>query len=202
VIEDIGELVLTKPFPSMPIYFWNDEDGSRLQESYFDMFTGIWRHGDYLKITDRGTCVIYGRSDATINREGIGICTSEIYRAVDQVPTVSDSLIVDIPDQEGESFVPLFVVMKDGYQLTDEVKQTINKQIRTQSSPRHVPTGIYEVSELPKTLNGKKLEVPVKKILMGQSIDEVVNKGSLSNANTLDYFVQFAQDYMKSFSRT
>lgn len=202
VIEDIGELVLTKPFPSMPIYFWNDEDGSRLQESYFDMFPGIWRHGDYLKITDRGTCVIYGRSDATINRGGIRIGTSEIYRAVDQVPTVSDSLIVDIPDQEGESFVPLFVVMKDGYQLTDEVKQTINKQIRTQCSPRHVPTGIYEVSELPKTLNGKKLEVPVKKILMGQSIDEVVNKGSLSNANTLDYFVQFAQDYMKSSSRT
>src|SRR5699024_6341220 len=119
VIEDISELVLTKPFPSMPIYFWNDDDGSRLQESSFDMFPSILLHGDYLKITDRGTCVIYGRSDATINRGGIRIGTSEIYRAVDQVPTVSDSLIVDIPDQEGESFVPLFVVMKDGYQLTD-----------------------------------------------------------------------------------
>src|SRR5699024_3926449 len=130
---------LNKLFHSMPIYFLNDEDGSRHQESYFDMFPGIWRHGDYLKITDRGRCVSYGRSDATINRGGTRIGTSEIYRAVDQVPTVSDSLIVDIPDQEGESFVPLFVVMKDGYQLTDEVKQTINKQIRTQCSPRHVP---------------------------------------------------------------
>src|SRR5699024_5833565 len=107
------------------------EDGSRLQERYFDMFPGIWRHGDYLKITDRGTCVIYGRSDATINRGGIRIGTSEIYRAVDQVPTVSDSLIVDIPDQEGESFVPLFNVMKDRYQIKDEVKQTINKEIIT-----------------------------------------------------------------------
>ncbi|MFD2044232.1 acetoacetate--CoA ligase [Ornithinibacillus salinisoli] len=198
IIEEVGELVLTKPFPSMPIYFWNDADGTRLQESYFDMYPGIWRHGDYIKITDRGTCVIYGRSDATINRGGIRIGTSEIYRAVDQVNEVSDSLIVDIPIENGDSIVPLFVIMKDGLELTDEIKEAIKKQIRTQCSPRHVPTGIYEAPDLPKTLNGKKLEVPVKKILMGKPLDQVVNKGSLSNVESLDYFVEFTKQHVQS----
>ncbi|MFD1038210.1 acetoacetate--CoA ligase [Virgibacillus byunsanensis] len=193
-IENVGELVLTEPFPSMPIYFWNDEDGTRLHDSYFDMFPGVWRHGDYLKITDRGTCVIYGRSDATINRGGIRIGTSEIYRVVDQVKEVADSLIVDIPGENGDSFVPLFVVMTEGEELTEAIQKTIKSHIRTQCTPRHVPTGIYEVSDLPKTLNGKKLEIPVKKILMGKSLENVVNKGSLSNANSLDYFVQFAKN--------
>src|SRR5699024_898120 len=186
-------LVLTEPFPSMPIYFWNDQDGVRLHESYFDVYPGIWRHGDYLKITDRHTCVIYGRSDATINRGGIRIGTSEIYRAVDQISQVADSLIVDIPKNDGDSFVPLFVVMKEGYPLTDEIKQAIKKQIRTQCSPRHTPTEIYEVSDLPRTLNGKKLEIPVKKILMGKDVEEVVNKGSLANAKSLESFVSFAK---------
>ncbi|WP_085993532.1 acetoacetate--CoA ligase [Oceanobacillus senegalensis] len=193
LIDEVGELVLIEPFPSMPIYFWNDPDGKRLYESYFDVFPGIWRHGDYLKITNRGTCVIYGRSDATINRGGIRIGTSEVYRAVDQVKEVSDSLIVDVPLDKGDSSTPLFVVMKDGYSLTEEVKKSIKNQIRTQCSPRHVPTGIYEVSELPTTLNGKKLEVPIKKILMGKPIDQVINKGSLSNAKALNYFVDFAR---------
>ncbi|HLR69408.1 MAG TPA: acetoacetate--CoA ligase [Virgibacillus sp.] len=193
LIDEVGELVLTEPFPSMPIYFWNDQDGVRLHESYFDVYPGIWRHGDYLKITDRHTCVIYGRSDATINRGGIRIGTSEIYRAVDQISQVADSLIVDIPKNDGDSFVPLFVVMKEGYPLTDEIKQAIKKQIRTQCSPRHTPTEIYEVSDLPRTLNGKKLEIPVKKILMGKDVEEVVNKGSLANAKSLESFVSFAK---------
>lgn len=195
MMEEIGELVLTKPYPSMPIYFWNDPDGSRLYESYFDYFPGIWRHGDYLKITTRGTGVIYGRSDATINRGGIRIGTSEIYRAVDQVKEIEDSLIVDVPTQNGESSTPLFVIMKEGYQLTDAIKQQVKNQIRTQCSPRHVPTGIYEVSDIPKTLNGKKLEVPIKKILMGRPVDQVVNKGSLANVNSLDYFIEFAKKH-------
>ncbi|WP_156290323.1 acetoacetate--CoA ligase [Oceanobacillus salinisoli] len=193
-MDEVGELVLTEPFPSMPIYFWNDNDGSRLYESYFNVFPGIWRHGDYIKVTNRGTCVIYGRSDATINRGGIRIGTSEIYRAVDQVKEVADSLIVDVPLRNGDSSTPLFVVMKEGYSLTDETKQAIKHQIRTQCSPRHVPTGIYVVEDLPKTLNGKKLEVPIKKILMGKPVEEVVNKGSLNNANALEYFVRFAQE--------
>lgn len=195
-IESVGELVLTEPFPSMPIYFWGDEDGSRLRESYFDMFPGIWRHGDYLKVTDRRTCVIYGRSDATINRGGIRIGTSEIYRAVDQVHEVADSLIVDIPKRDSDSFTPLFVIMQDGYKLSDEIRQKIRQHIKTQCSPRHAPTGIYVVADLPQTLNGKKLEVPVKKILMGKSAEEVVNKGSLANPQALDFFIDFAEKQM------
>lgn len=193
-INGVGELVLTEPFPSMPIYFWNDEDGSRLHDSYFDVFPGIWRHGDYLKITDRHTCVIYGRSDATINRGGIRIGTSEIYRAVDHVTSVVDSLIVDIPSENGDSFTPLFVMMKDGEQLTEEVQKTIKKEIKKHCSPRHIPSEIHEVPDLPKTLNGKKLEIPVKKILMGKPVDKVVNKGSLSNQSSLDYFVNVAEE--------
>jgi acetoacetyl-CoA synthetase len=194
-INEIGELVLTEPFPSMPIFFWNDKDGSRLHESYFDVYPEVWRHGDYLKITERGTCVIYGRSDATINRGGVRIGTSEIYRAVDNVDEVSDSLIVDVPDQNGESTTPLFVVLKDGCLLTNGLKQSIKEQIRTHCSPRHVPTGIYEVPDLPRTLNGKKLEVPIKKLLMGKPVDQVVNQGSLANVGALDYFIDFAKSY-------
>lgn len=126
-INEVGELVLTEPFPSMPIYFWNDEGGSRMHDSYFDIFPGIWCHGDYLKITDRHTCVIYGRSDATINRGGIRIGTSEIYRAVDQVNEIADSLIVDIPKDDGDSLTPLFVQMKDGFTLTEEVGKAVKK---------------------------------------------------------------------------
>lgn len=193
-IDEVGELVLTKPFPSMPIYFWNDEDGSRLHDSYFNVFDDIWRHGDYLKITDRQTCVIYGRSDATINRGGIRIGTSEIYRAVDYVRQVADSLIVDIPKNNGaDSYTPLFVTMQNGEELTEDIQKTIKKEIREKCSPRHIPTGIYRVPELPTTLNGKKLEIPVKKILMGQPVEKVVNKGSLSNQQSLDYFIEFAE---------
>ncbi|MFC7746802.1 acetoacetate--CoA ligase [Lentibacillus kimchii] len=191
-IEEVGELVLTEPFPSMPIYFWNDPDGSRMHDSYFDVFPGIWRHGDYLKITDRHTCVIYGRSDATINRGGIRIGTSEIYRAVDHVSAVNDSIMVDVPKEDGESYTPLFVLMKDGEELTDDVRKTIKQQIRENCSPRHTPSVIHEVPDLPKTLNGKKLEIPIKKILTGQAAENVVNRGSLSNPDSLDYFVQLA----------
>lgn len=193
IIDDVGELVLTEPLPSMPIYFWNDHDGSRLHESYFDMFPNIWRHGDYLKITERETCVIYGRSDATINRGGIRIGTSEIYRAVDHVDVVTDSLIVDIPTGNGDSIVPLFVTMKEGATLTDDIKREITQQIRNYCSPRHAPTDIYKVDDLPKTLNGKKLEIPIKRILMGEQVEDVVNVDSLANAEALDYFINFAK---------
>ncbi|WP_156856104.1 acetoacetate--CoA ligase [Oceanobacillus sp. AG] len=193
-IDEVGELVLTEPFPAMPIFFWDDADGTRLYESYFDLYDGIWSHGDYIKVTDRGTCVIYGRSDATINRGGIRIGTSEIYRAVDKIPEIEDSLIVDIPSPSGDSHTPLFIVLKEGYELTDELKTSIKKQIRDYCSPRHVPTGIYAAPDLPKTLNGKKLEVPVKKILMGQPLERVVNKGSLGNQQALDYFLEFAKE--------
>jgi len=196
LIGDIGELVITEPLPTMPIYFWNDEDGSRLHESYFDVFPNIWRHGDFLKVTERGTCVIYGRSDATINRGGIRIGTSEIYRAVDQISDIADSLIVDIPVKDGGSIVPLFVVMAEGKELTEEITAEIKDKIRTTCSPRHVPTYIFQVEDLPRTLNGKKLEIPIKRILMGEETDKVANVDSLANPEALQYFEQFAKKKM------
>lgn len=196
LINKVGELVLTEPLPSMPIYFWNDTDGVQMHESYFDMYPGVWRHGDYLKITNRGTSIIYGRSDSTINRGGIRIGTSEIYRAVDTVPGIIDSLIVDIPQKE-DSFVPLFVLLKPGYELTKDIKKSIINEILTQCSPRHKPSAIYEVFDLPVTLNGKKIEIPIKKILMGSSVDKVVNKGSLKNPEAIDYFIKFAKNKLE-----
>ncbi|MFC0301984.1 acetoacetate--CoA ligase [Virgibacillus soli] len=195
-LDKVGELVLTKPFPAMPIYFWNDQDGSRYRDSYFDMFPGIWRHGDYVKLTERGTCIIYGRSDATINRGGIRIGTSEIYRAIDQIDGIKDSLIVDIPLNNGDSFVPLFIILNKDIVLTDTMKKEINNQIRIHCSPRHVPNAIYAVPDIPRTLNGKKLEVPVKKILMGQPLENVVNQGSLRNPETLSYFINFTKEHL------
>ncbi|MBS4215033.1 acetoacetate--CoA ligase [Neobacillus rhizophilus] len=191
VINEIGELVVTEPMPSMPIYFWNDKNGVRYKESYFDVYPDIWRHGDFIEITDRGSAIIYGRSDATINRGGIRMGTSEIYSALESIPEVIDSLIVDIPISAEQSYMPLFIVLKEGFSITDELKTRINQSIRQNCSPRHVPNEIFPVNELPKTLNGKKIEVPIKKILMGVPIEQAVNLGSLNNPETLDYFVEF-----------
>ncbi|MFC4799347.1 acetoacetate--CoA ligase [Neobacillus sp. GCM10023253] len=191
VINEIGELVVTEPMPSMPIYFWNDENGVRYKESYFSVYPDIWRHGDFIEITDRGSAIIYGRSDATINRGGIRMGTSEIYSALESIPEVIDSLIVDIPISAEQSYMPLFIVLKEGFSITDELKTRINQSIRQNCSPRHVPNEIISVNELPKTLNGKKIEVPIKKILMGVPIEQAVNLGSLNNPETLDYFIEF-----------
>ncbi|WP_349775413.1 acetoacetate--CoA ligase [Mesobacillus maritimus] len=194
VYDEIGELVVTEPMPSMPIYFWNDETGERYRNSYFDVFPDVWRHGDFIKISPKGSSVIYGRSDATINRGGIRMGTSEIYSALEVIPSVVDSLIIDIPLNEENSFMPLFVVLKEGVELTDELKTSINQTIRQNCSPRHVPNKIYEVKALPKTLNGKKIEVPIKKILMGVPFEQAVNADSLLNPETLQYFVEFREN--------
>ncbi|WP_053363397.1 acetoacetate--CoA ligase [Bacillus sp. FJAT-27251] len=194
VIDEIGELVVTEPMPSMPIYFWNDETGERYKSSYFEVFPDIWRHGDFIKFTPRGSSVIFGRSDATINRGGIRMGTSEIYSALEVIPTVIDSLIVDIPLSSEESFMPLFVVLKEGFRLSEELKSEIYKTIRQNCSPRHVPNQIFEVKALPKTLNGKKIEVPIKKILMGVALEQAVNSDSLLNPETLQYFVEFRKN--------
>jgi len=193
VIDEIGELVITEPMPSMPIYFWNDENGNRYKESYFDVYPGIWRHGDFIKISQRGSSTIYGRSDATINRGGIRMGTSEIYNALEGVPEILDSLVVDIPISDEQSYMPLFVVLKEGAQLSDDIVSRIREVIRINCSPRHVPNEVFQVTELPKTLNGKKLEVPIKKILMGTPIENAVNVGSLLNPDTLQYFLSFKQ---------
>jgi len=192
VTGSVGELVITEPMPSMPIYFWNDPEGERYRESYFDVYPGVWRHGDWIKVKDDGSCVIYGRSDSTINRGGVRMGTSEIYSAVHRVEEVADSLVVDVPRDGGNSFMPLFVVLQEGVDLDDDLKGRIRSSIKDNASPRHVPNEIFEVSEIPKTLNGKKLEVPVKKILSGTPPEKAVSKESLSNPDSLDPFVELA----------
>jgi len=188
VVGEVGEMVITHPMPSMPIYFWNDPEFKRYKESYFEMFPGIWRHGDWTEITERNGVIIYGRSDATLNRGGIRIGTSEIYRAVDNVKEVRDSLIVCIEKEGGKFWMPLFVVMQEGVTLTDEIKFKINKTIRSDYSARHVPDEIIAVPDIPYTISGKKTETPVKKVLMGHDLKKVITPGSLRNPASMDFF--------------
>lgn len=192
-IGEVGELVITKPMPSMPLYLWGDEDGSRYHESYFDTYPGIWRHGDWIEITERGTAIIYGRSDSTINRGGIRMGTSEIYRAVLANEEIADALVVDIPKEGTEGWMPLFVVLADGAKLTDELKKQVASEIRARCSPRHVPNEMIEISEVPRTLSGKVLEVPVKKILMGAPVEKAASPDSMANPASLDFFVEYAK---------
>ena len=171
--------------PSMPVGFWNDPDGRRYREAYFDVYPGVWRHGDWIKITDRGTAVIYGRSDSTINRGGVRMGTSEIYSAVEGVPEVLDSLVVDVDDE-----MILFVVVPDG--LTDDVVAEIRRRVREHCSPRHVPDRIVQIPEVPRTLSNKKLEVPVKKILLGAAPESAASRDSLANPEALDWIADFS----------
>ncbi|KKB35394.1 acetoacetate--CoA ligase [Bacillus thermotolerans] len=195
--NEVGELVITEPMPSMPVYFWNDEKNKRYHDSYFDVYPGIWRHGDWIRIDEKGSCVIYGRSDSTINKGGVRLGTSEIYRAVEAVDGVVDSLVVDLESLGRDSFMPLFVVLKEGMSLTDERKQQIRAAIKQTVSPRFIPSEIYEVSHIPKTISGKKLEVPVRKILLGMPAEKVVNRGSVANPDSLDFFFELAKDLNK-----
>ncbi len=192
VVDQVGELVITEPMPSMPLYFWNDPDGSRYRASYFETYPGIWRHGDWIEITSRGTAIIYGRSDSTINRQGVRMGTSEIYRAVLAVPEVADALVVDVPRPGTEGWMPLFVVLAEGATLDDALVGEIKRQVREQCSPRHVPDEVFEIPEVPRTLSGKALEVPVKRILMGTPPEQAASRDSLANPGALDYFVELA----------
>jgi acetoacetyl-CoA synthetase len=193
VVGDVGELVITKPMPSMPIGFWGDPSGERYRDSYFSMYPGIWRHGDWIEITDRGTAIIFGRSDSTINRGGVRMGTSEIYRATLSVPEVVDALVVDVPRDGTEGWMPLFVVLRSDALLSDELKAAIVRAIRSDCSPRHVPDEIRQIAEVPRTLSGKVLEVPVKRILMGAEASAVASRESLANPEALDYFVTLAK---------
>ena len=192
VIDEVGELVITQPMPSMPLYFWNDEGGKRYKESYFETFDGLWRHGDWIRFTPSGSAVIYGRSDSTINRFGIRMGTAEIYRVVEEVPEVRDSLVVDLEYLGRESYMPLFVVLKPGHVLDSALKERIAKEIRTRASARHVPNEVFEVSEIPRTLTGKKMEVPVRKLLLGMARDKVASSDAMANPASLDFFVALA----------
>jgi acetoacetyl-CoA synthetase len=194
LVGEVGELVITQPMPSMPLCLWGDDDGARYRESYFEMYPGTWRHGDWIEITERETAIIYGRSDSTINRSGIRMGTSEIYRAVTVVPEVTDALVVDIPRPGTEGWMPLFVVLAEGAELSEEMKAEIKRRIREECSPRHVPDEIYSVAAVPRTLSGKVLEVPVKRILMGMPADAALSRDSLANPEAIQWFERLAEE--------
>ncbi|CAN7159999.1 acetoacetate--CoA ligase [Acidovorax sp. LjRoot129] len=220
VMGEVGELVCAQPIPSMPLYLWGDKDGSRYLSSYFDMYPAghgrqpgggdgpasmgaVWRHGDWLKIDGAsGGCIIYGRSDATINRHGLRMGTSEIYSAVESLPEVLDSLVVDLEYLGRESYMPLFVALRPGSVLDDALRARINGAVRTALSPRFVPDDIFAVAEVPRTLSGKKQELPIKKLLLGQPIEKVVNKDAMANPGCLDWYVAFAKERSSTLSNT
>ncbi len=193
VVDEVGELVVTAPMPSMPVGFWGDADGSRYRDAYFEMFPGVWRHGDWIEITARGTAIIYGRSDSTINRGGIRMGTSEIYRAVLSIDEIVDALVVDLPRPGTDGWMPLFVVLREGVELDEQLPKEIARRIRERCSPRHVPDQVFQIAEVPRTLSGKVLEVPVKRILMGTPADQAASRDSLANPATLDYFTEMAR---------
>jgi acetoacetyl-CoA synthetase len=186
--ESMGEMVITQPMPSMPIFFWNDPDKKRYRESYFDHYPGVWRHGDWIEISASSGIIVYGRSDATLNRGGVRIGTSEVYRAVEGVHEIQDSLIVCIEKTTGEFYMPLFVMMRPGHVLDEKIKQQVVQNLRTRYSPRHVPDEILAVPDIPYTISGKKTELPVKKILSGKSVASSLQTGSLRNPGSLQYF--------------
>jgi acetoacetyl-CoA synthetase len=190
VVGEQGELVITRPMPSMPVAFWNDPDGSRYRAAYFEDFPGVWRHGDWITFTERGSCVISGRSDATLNRGGVRIGTAEFYAVVESIPQVADALVVHLDDPDDRLL--LFVALRDGAELTDDLRAAILAELRTTLSPRHVPDEIRAVPSIPRTLSGKKLEVPVKRILTGTPPDVAASRGSLSDPTSLDAFVALA----------
>jgi acetoacetyl-CoA synthetase len=193
VVGEVGELVITEPMPSMPLRLWGDEDGSRYRASYFETYPGVWRHGDWIELTDRGTAIITGRSDATINRAGVRMGTAEIYRAALAVDEVVDALVVDLPRPGTQGFMPLFVVLRDGVELDEALVSRIRARIREDCSPRHVPDEIRAVPAIPRTLSGKVLEVPVKRILAGEPADTTLSRDALANPEALRPFEELAR---------
>jgi acetoacetyl-CoA synthetase len=203
LVDEVGELVVTQPMPSMPVRFWNDAGDERYRDSYFSSYPGVWRHGDWIRITPRGSAVIYGRSDSTINRGGIRIGTSEVYTAVLALEQVTDALAVDVPSEDGtgDGHLFLFVVLATGADLGDDLIASLRARIRSDCSPRHVPDEVIAVPEVPKTLTGKLLEVPVKRLLMGRDASEAASRDALVNPEALDWFVRFARERRAAFTQ-
>ena len=193
LLDEVGELVITSPTPSMPVMFWNDPDGTRLREAYFDEFPGVWRHGDWVRRTERGSFVIYGRSDSTLNRGGVRMGTADFYAVVEGYESVADALVIDTTElgAKDEGALLCFLVLTPGSSL-DEVEPLLRKALRTELSPRHVPDRFIVVDAVPRTLNGKKCEVPVKKILAGVAPDKAVSRGALQNPDALAPFLALA----------
>ena len=213
VLDEVGELICSQPLPSMPLYFWGDTQNARYVSSYFDMYPpglgrrpgggdlpaeagGVWRHGDWLRIYPDGSCVIYGRSDATINRHGLRMGTSELYRAVEALPEVLDSMVVDLEYLGRDSYMPLFVALRPGLQLDEPLRQRLNQAIKDALSPRFVPNEVFQVAEIPRTLTGKKQELPIKKLLLGQPLDKVINPDAMANPACLTWYVAFAKAHL------
>jgi acetoacetyl-CoA synthetase len=198
IVNEVGEMVITEPMPSMPVYLWGDTDNARYLESYFDVFPGIWRQGDFFRINERGACFVLGRSDATLNRQGVRIGTAEVYRVLATIPEVADGVIVNLDLPGGGFFMPLFVKLAEGAVLDEALEQRIRDRLRADCTPRHVPDKIIAVPGIPATLTGKKLEVPVRKILRGMPPDEAANRNAMANPDSLDFFARYAatqQDY-------
>ncbi|MGI5248999.1 acetoacetate--CoA ligase [Actinacidiphila glaucinigra] len=193
VTDEVGELVVTNPMPSMPVHFWNDPDGSRYHDSYFEMFPGVWRHGDWITLTSRGTVVIHGRSDSTLNRQGVRMGSADIYEAVERLPEIRESLVIGIEEPDGGYWMPLFVQLAEGAALDDALRDKVRRTIREQLSPRHVPDEIIPVPGIPHTLTGKRIEVPVKKLLQGTPMDKAVNPGSVDNVELLRFYEELAR---------
>ncbi|GAA3763978.1 acetoacetate--CoA ligase [Streptomyces tremellae] len=191
---EVGELVVTNPMPSMPVRFWNDPDGSRYHDSYFDTYPGVWRHGDWITLTDRGSVVIHGRSDSTLNRQGVRMGSADIYEAVERIPEVRESLVIGLEQPDGGYWMPLFVHLADGAVLDDDLVARIRQTIRTDLSPRHVPDEVIEAPGIPHTLTGKRIEVPVKRLLQGTPLERAVNAGSVDSLDVLRFYERIARD--------
>jgi acetoacetyl-CoA synthetase len=194
LVGEVGELVVLNPMPSMPVRFWNDPDGSRYRESYFAMFPGVWRHGDWITVTERGTVVIHGRSDSTLNRQGVRMGSADIYEAVERLPEIRESLVIGIEQPDGGYWMPLFVHLADGATLDGALRERIRRTIREQLSPRHIPDDVIEVPGVPHTLTGKRLEVPVKRLLQGTPLAQAVNPGSVDDIELLRCYERVARD--------
>lgn len=194
LVDEVGELVVTQPMPSMPVHFWNDPDGSRYHDSYFDMYPGVWRHGDWITLTSRNTVVIHGRSDSTLNRQGVRMGSADIYEAVERLPEIRESLVIGVEQPDGGYWMPLFVHLAEGAVLDDALRDRVKQTIRHSLSPRHVPDEIIEIPAVPHTLTGKRLEVPVKRLLQGTAMEKAVNPGSVDNAELLRFYEKIARE--------
>lgn len=194
VTDEVGELVITNPMPSMPVRFWNDPGDVRYRESYFEMFPGVWRHGDWITLTSRGTVIVHGRSDSTLNRQGVRMGSADIYEAVERLPEIRESLVIGIEQPDGGYWMPLFVHLADGAELDDALRARVKAVIRDQVSPRHVPDEIIAVPGVPHTLTGKRIEVPVKRVLQGTPLDRAVNPGSVDDLGPLRFFEELARE--------
>ncbi|MFC9075745.1 acetoacetate--CoA ligase [Streptomyces sp. NPDC057062] len=197
VLDHVGELVVTRPMPSMPLYFWNDTDGSRYRDAYFDTYPGVWRHGDWITLTSRGSVIVHGRSDATLNRNGVRLGSADIHDIVERLPEITEALVVGVEEPDGGYWMPLFVVLTDGVGLDDSLRDRIRDAIRTGASPRHIPDEILAVPALPHTRTGKKLEVPVKRLLQGAPAEQVLNPAAVDNPELITYFARLGAERNK-----